>query len=176
MNTDKWFVDALVNTPLPDREGDVEVRPSPIHGRGLFALRDFEPGEWITFYPPHIVVHTQGKRRIVKEHCSLHPTELPVPDLVRQNLAYEIPVYENVSIVGLPELDQHSGRLGHLANDGACGWTIADRVHYDHLSARRNNAVFQDEGINVALVSTKSIARGEEILVTYGRSRWVNIA
>lgn len=48
---DKTEMDSIVMNSddlIPMPEGyDVELRDSPIHGKGLFALRDFQPGEMI---------------------------------------------------------------------------------------------------------------------------------
>ena len=48
-------------TTSPER--DVEVRPSPIHGMGVFARSAFEPGE--------IVLRWDISRLITKEECAL---------------------------------------------------------------------------------------------------------
>lgn len=163
----------------------VTVRPSTIHGRGLFATTSFSPGDLLTIYPPHVGVFFPEGRSIhpdmlVVKHGLVHRMidheVLFSETLLRQYESYNMKISDQLTIVGLPMYDQDSRLLAHFANDGARGHTVADKPVYERVAKQKNNAAFiRYCSVFVALVATKPIDSDEEILVTYGHEYWTSI-
>ncbi|MBI3416186.1 MAG: SET domain-containing protein-lysine N-methyltransferase [Verrucomicrobia bacterium] len=53
----------MTNSAPPKPEPVFEIRPSPIHGRGAFALRDFTDGTRVTEYVGEKIAKTESSRR-----------------------------------------------------------------------------------------------------------------
>lgn len=58
------------------RTDDVEIRPSSIHGKGLFALRSFEPGEVVLHWNlSHAIRNEEVDSLTQEERQYLHPLD-----------------------------------------------------------------------------------------------------
>ena len=78
------------------------------------------------------------------------------------------------SLLGDPELVHDPAYLGHMLNDGATCTGEAMRGLYRAESARACNVdAVQLEGCHLAIVATRDVARGEELLLSYGAAYWL---
>lgn len=134
----------------------VEVRDSPVHGQGVFALEDLEVGTLCTVYPVHaIVTMFAGEERI------LTPDNTPSDDNSRFG-PYKVDLFQRKDICISADPNVYdSFRCGHKIND-------ARGTQY------KNNVEFADifGGIVVAMVVTTDIPKGSELFLDYGETYW----
>jgi len=161
------------------------VDSSDLHGNGLFVTRTIEEGELITFYPGDAVILWSGG----------HRTEAGVPDgtgvifgahvpddqrdviVALESMDYEISATGLISLVGDPERASDPGYLGHFANDAVTCASPYLREEYEAQSLARSNARHVTvEGCHYATLATRTIAAGEEVLVSYGADYWLGRA
>lgn len=140
---------------LDSREDFVEVRASDVHGRGVFAVQDLEPGMLVTTYPVDVVfMHDERRGEVV-----LSP-ENDVTDASPYE-AYRMSFGEGIGFAGNPAVHAPH-RCGHLVND-ALDTSFENNVQIFYLL----------EGVLVALMVTKPIRSGEELFLDYGPAYWV---
>jgi hypothetical protein len=92
---------------------------------------------------------------------------------------YEIRVSGTLSLVGDPLLHEDPAYLGHMANDGAylSSGDDAARGAYSRASADSANAAqLEIEGCHFGTFATRPIARGDEVLISYGEGYWLSRA
>ena len=167
-----------------------EVRPSEVHGRGIFATRDIAAGELVTLFPGDaMLTWPDGDlekrvggceiKALFGQHVS-NDEQTSASCFVRSPSArqYELPTaLPEVTLLGDPQRDDDPAYLGHLANDGAA---IAfedepSRKAYAAASAACANAAHVSlEGLHHATVATAPIKRGDEVLVSYGEPFWLS--
>lgn len=143
-----------------------EIKNSNVHGKGLFASKNLNRGDPVTFYPFDMIIKT-GTSKIFRNI-------LKNENLVYLNTNYKLCV-GNYSFVGDPEILK-PGFLGHMTND-SCKVTIDDIKHTkkqirnkiaEYYLNSNNNCVFE----NGYVVALKEIKKGEEILTGYGFNYW----
>lgn len=99
---------------------------------------------------------------------------------------YACAISDTYSVMGLPALDDDTAYLGHFANDGAGHIALGEGdptqgveesiASYVIESIDVSNAMHKEvDGLHMATVATRTIAVGEEILVTYGPDYWLEI-
>ena len=109
---------------------------------------------------------------------------LPDAALLSRARAYEIEVASPsvspdsnpplTSVLGDPAETHDPAYLGHMLNDGAICPTEALRMTYVSESTRaRNVEPVQLEGCHLAIVATRDLRRGEELVITYGAPYWL---
>ena len=158
------------------------VDSSDLHGNGLFATRAIAEGELITFYPGDAVILWLGGQR--SEAGVPDATGVVfgahVPDDERDAIAalertdYEISATSTISLVGDPKRASDAGYLGHFANDAVTCASPYLREEYEAQSLARSNARHVTvEGCHYATLATRTIASGEEVLVSYGADYWL---
>jgi hypothetical protein len=177
------LAERLLDVPIPLDK--VEVRESPIHGRGVFAKKKVSKGELITVYPAHYVsVHPEGHSNpgafglmgsALAERSGSILTEI-------MRRSYSFDVTDHYVIYGHPDLIDDPVFLGHMINDGAKGHSTKtnydqkDSSVYDKVSLALSNAEFELlGGLCVCVVATKEINIGDEVLVTYGYPYWISV-
>lgn len=183
---DKRHVELAVNlldVPIPLNK--VEVRASPIHGRGVFAKQKINKGELITIYPAHYVsVRPGGHDNPGSLGCIgsslVERKGLVLTETIRSFYAFD--VTEHYVIYGHPDLIDNPAFLGHMINDGAKGHSTKathnqkELLVYTKVSLALSNSKFQVVGgLCVVIVATKEIQIGDEVLVTYGYSYWTSV-
>ena len=161
------------------KDAPVELRPSPVHGRGVFATRDIAAGEPVTVYPCHDILWRpeSGLNWSVAE-----PDCWPNPDY---GLGADI-FGGTVSVVGDPTLTSDPRYLGHMINDGARATGPDGAEVYKTVSRQRRNvaAVWIDgietpkalhEGFdyNLYIESRRDIKKDEELFMAYGAMYWL---
>ena len=152
-----------------------EVRPSSIHGLGVFATRNVEAFRYLTVYPcdgaswhPVIGRFKMGDNGM----CFGWPQN--VSFLERHSYQQEIvpPAGARaMAIYGDPLLHDNPHFVGHMINDGAT-CKSPERVEiYDTISNAKANCMFISSfGV---IISLKPIKAGEELLTSYGSTYWL---
>jgi hypothetical protein len=162
-------------------EPPCEVRPSLVHGRGLFATTDVPANALLALYPPDAILIQDGTEKFA---ILLNPESTTVPpEEIRR--AYGATIDENIVVVGYPDVDHGNMFQAHIANDGAKGsLTLLDppeevkreREVYTACSLlKQNAALVRHKSVPewIVLRSTRPIRAGEEILITYGYGYWL---
>lgn len=154
--------EALRLYQLPKPINKVELKKSKIHGNGVFATQVLEDGDIVTFYPIHII---------------LIDNNVAFNDMHQENYDdYVYGIFGQISIAGIPEKCDDPTYLGHMINDGSCA---KNRTIYYKYSTRSNCTFFNVVDVNticycVAIIATRRIEIGEELLLSYGWNYWRN--
>lgn len=141
----------------------VEIKKSPIHGRGVFATRDIKKGEYITKYcPDKMIFYRDDESAKVNARC--FPYILNHPDGKRV-------------LVGDPESEFDLDHCGFLVNDTYKA-VLPDSLDFDeNLKAaidyyetglRRSNVVLAPK-----MHAARNIKKGEELVTNYGFNYWL---
>ena len=161
------------------RINNVRVGPSGIHGDGLFASRDIEAGDLITFFPGDaLLVWEDGNREgdfMIFFGAHIPQSERDAKEISQHRVKqYELYSSAEISAVGDPARRDEPAYLGHLANDGSTCASPTDKETYRRDSTRAANAEpVLIESCHFALVATRSIQTDEEILFCYGEGYWL---
>ncbi len=87
---------------------------------------------------------------------------------------YNLQVDEQYCIMGCFDIINNTSYLGHMINDGG----IIDKSdknfdNYYLTSSMNANCVFTSiSGLHMAIVASKDIEIGQELLITYGKKYW----
>ena len=150
----------------------VRLAESPGKGLGVFAERDFQKGDVVTFYPAHAVYvedvdagdgrtawraapgySSEHMRRMINDYCMDVPGGIVAADPDR--------------------VDQG---LGHMINDGARSSSPATERLYNRLSPAKENAaphtLLCGTEFLVQIRATRDIKTGEELFFSYGLPYW----
>lgn len=143
----------------------VEVRPSKVHGRGVFALRDIKVGEFVCTYDGELLLTTaMMKNSSVYEdgrYCLTHPKN---PKLVL--CGYKYPknktgvgqLVNDAKIIQLRELDYKDGIK-------AC------RKYVKESKELANVDFMCKDNFNIHAV--RDIKKDEELFIHYGYAYWL---
>ena len=163
----------------------IEVRPSKLHGHGVFVTRAIPRGGIISFYPAHAiqvgaaVMGDLGDARHAQFHAAL-PT-------LRQTHALTMQSDPIIRPIGDPSRFANLSFVAHMTNDAAGGVLIehgskrpdADEskqlcLAYSQRAFNDTNCAFKHDKGNTAacLVATREIKAGEEVLAHYGLPYW----
>lgn len=147
----------------------VEVKPSPVHGRGVFTTEDVSKGSKLCMYDGEDMSKSEHKAR--GEDLSYVMSHPGNPSIVR---------------VGFQQEKDPFG-VGQFINDFAC-LNIADRLDikpttfrdcenyvrvYQERSYNGANVSFQLAEGHFWLYATKDIRRGDELFLKYGADYWL---
>ena len=166
------------------------VRPSPVHGLGVFATRNIRQGELITLYPGDAVLTWKDDRRLTADVSVLFGPHIPKIEqdpakvLTEESRAYEVLSTETTSIIGNPNLCYDMAYVGHIINDGASCNSPESRDRYNKETSRLRNAehfsVTGWSGLKLPLHfgtrATRDISENEEIFVSYSFGYWLTKA
>ena len=140
----------------------VEVRPSKIHGNGIFATEDIPAYTAVTMYPADYV-YVKKDNKITTcgnnfEHFRAYS--------IHQNRS-------GMVLCGNPEI-QHPLFLGHLINDSAiCGKEPESVIEYINNTVNNTNCNFYSHTYMIIIITTKDIKKDDELFVAYGIGYWV---
>lgn len=174
---------SLFNKRFDDIRLDrTHVGPSTVvpDQRGLFASCDISKGDLLTCYPGDllIVIPDDGDYEIVTGDHVVEDRELYEDeeyDLSNELMGYLLHATDDYGVLGLPSLDNNPAYLGHFANDGANMPTQAmDVGAYIAESLKKANAKNEMISCHMVTVATRDIAKGEEILASYGPDYWMD--
>jgi hypothetical protein len=154
--------------------GAVEVRPSEVHGRGVFAAHHVEAGRVVAIFPAHETV----SRRSLCGTSTLAETMGEGKNVYRRN------VHENLSIWGDPA--QATGAaVAHFVNDPCTNVSRLQRclpddgdimrAMFDYVlkTGRDRNCVLVHGSEYCYLRTTVAVAAGTELLAAYGFGYWL---
>ena len=155
----------------------------PGAGNGCFASADIASGALITLYPGDALRIDSTLTGYNHVSCCAAADDgslyLPPAALLARARDYEIEVASTAdaplsAVLGDPERVESAAYLGHMLNDGATCHSESYRSVYASESARaRNAAPVQVEGCHLAIVATRDVCEGEELLLTYGAPYWL---
>ena len=152
-----------------------EIRPSPIHGMGVFATRDIPAESYITMYPADGVSWQPDKWNGPPQVClasGWKGTTNSQANAYRQGVD-PIPGTRSLAIIGNPALTDDCHFLGHMINDGACCKRKEASKIYEKISNAKANCEMCVDVMTMA--STRDIKAGEEILTSYGVDCWLDL-
>lgn len=162
---------------IPFKLTKVEARPSPVHGTGVFAVRDIKQGELVTLYPGDAVMKVvgSGAQAAVSDKLAKFCGEsVDMVKLLEGLRPYRFNVTETIAVLGFPKFDKDPAYLGHLVNDGAA---TTDEETYAAATAKAMNCryhVCAKKG-HVAIVATRDVKEGEELFASYGSAYWASV-
>lgn len=166
----------------------------PCAGRGVFASADCLAGSLLTLYPGDAIRIDDILAGYNHVSCCSASDDgsLCITDasLLNRARTYEIEVSTPhhgapqrpadtsepslSSVLGDPDRVDDPAYLGHMLNDGAICTSEALRPTYtSESSSARNAEPVQLEGCHLAIVATRDVRRGEELLLTYGAAYWL---
>jgi len=147
----------------------VEVRDSPVHGRGVFTLRKMKRGERVCFYDGELKTQSQLHKQVReqkvalnKEYWMSHPSN---PDLTL--CGYSIPQNkfgcgQLINDSKMPKIEELDYRKG-----------LEECEEYVTESQRLANTSFMPEGKEFYIYAIKDIDQGEELFLHYGYKMWL---
>ena len=149
--------------------------PSDRHGMGAFAVSGLAPGSIATLYPVHALGIAEGGA--CGDNDTHYFSSQTGPSAYRLQLLHRS-VPEGMWADANPERVHVPGWLAHLVNDSASvrGTQSAEVLaYYDLCEAETNCALVPLGPVAplMALVTTRAVAPGEELLLCYGHSYWL---
>ena len=154
----------------------------PGAGRGVFACQPIMAGTVATLYPGDALRWSQ---KSLEEDMAWTLTDIDASfqpasaELLARGRDYEMEVCsaaasDPMSIIGDPSRADDAAYLGHMINDGAFCTSESLRAEYKLKSQAMRNAEQVDlVGCHTAIVATRDIQVGEELLLTYGANYWI---
>jgi len=176
----RWYGDA------------VGVGTSPLHGNGLFATRDIPAWSIATLFPVDFLEHSKTLpdgviyHFVSTEFSTLGAEPYDILDL-RQDLQDYGLVLDGLPNSGLVSFNNmkttiygdptvhRGGELGHFVNDAGCltpSSSIGDYADYLRTAIEANTIPHILGMYRVAIVTTRDIRAGEELVMSYGESFW----
>ena len=153
----------------------VEVRTSPVHGKGVFVTKDVECGQILSLYPPDAFVFSRpgGKCQCLQVSPDIG-CDREEAAAARRLYTVTLGTYGRVEVglVGMPRLCNDPAYVAHLANDPV-GDARSKKDYYARIANRGNAYLtgFQNS-LCQALFAGKRIRAGEEVLVPYDWDYW----
>lgn len=177
----KALMHAQLFYEMVENKPKLEVRPSPVHGDGVFAGEDIAPWTVATTYPVDIVfgkhpsnsiMYGRGIDVVKDADEALHLAKtyemnLSPNDDVNVNRSYRI------TIAGHPEM--RDGGVGHLLNDGGVMHKLSRselKQYAEAIYTKVNCTSYHVGAYGIAIVTTKQIKKGEELFLSYGIPYW----
>ena len=177
----------IINTD--DMVLQVDVRPSGVHGRGVFATSDIPKGTRVCFYDGQLKDSKinvkmrktkEGILSIVSASKYFEEAMVPDPDYDRI-MAHPHPKMNGFVVVGNNEYADFG--CGQFVNDGAAPNLSDGDVDFVTASRRLNEyqkaslkAMNCEVDRNFWFVTTKDVKGGSELLTHYGFEFWVHKA
>ena len=172
----------MMVTRVKDFEGRLarcRVGPSNVNGDGLFAARDIEANELVTFFPGDALMWWENGDRagdmMIFFGAHVPQSERDAAVVANERVRrYELYASSSVSVVGDPARREDASYLGHLANDAVTCLSPEERDAYIQAStAAANVEPVLVESCHLALIASRSIPAGQEILYSYGAGYWL---
>jgi hypothetical protein len=156
---------------------NIIIKDSPIHHKGVFALKKILKNELITFYPCH-GLKTNNTHQIItvnKKYTQENIQNIFISD-------YSFNFSNGYITYGDKNEYENLNCVGHMVND-AVSYDIIKKIKesdntYENLiryginSITKSNSEFIEVGTYIALIANKDINIGDEILAQYGYLYW----
>ena len=176
--SEMMMVSFLIKNIIPKGLNNACIKASPIHGNGVFARRRIEKGTIITMYPcDAFILNLKGRGDLHAKANGENMLHTEAALLSAYSATLDL---TGVSICGDP--DKYSNAAcGHLINDGSSllkdDFNSDDIIKYITESTAVSNCYFISlAGAALAVVASKTINRGDEILTSYGAAFWARYA
>ena len=170
-----------VETQFADISGSAVVAPSPRHGLGLYASTDLAKDTVASFYP----IHSLG---LEDQRLTYDPKDAAADNwessaeyraqVLHPQVQEQAPgVYVDVNL----KRAEVSGWLAHRVNDAAvcAGASEAEILEYLETCRQECNCALVPFGTAqpiMALYTTRDVSQGDELLICYGHSFWIEQA
>jgi len=169
----------LVKNIVPTGINSVSVKFSPIHGNGVFAKRSIKKGHIVTMYPCHafsLALEESGTWWATADGTTM----LHITASMFARYSTEIYPASRIAIAGDPDKYTNDS-CGHLINDGSCilnkDFGVDEVLRYHQESTSKENCHFIGlGGAALAVVASRNIKAGEEVLAAYGIGFWSKYA
>jgi hypothetical protein len=179
--------EAILCTRLTDLSlARTRIATSRIAGNGLFADRQIAAGELVTMYPCDVLLSRRDPaEQLHRVRLGLHAAEvgllgrvsLKLSDCPSEARRYMVRLSQTQAVIANPHAIEDAAYLGHMANDGAectgAGTALERYLRASQTAANAGLHIGSMHGCHVALVASKPIEAGTEILVSYGPSFWL---
>lgn len=126
----------------------VEIKHSPVHGNGVFAVSDIQAGSAVCRYDGYVIQNPSDEQK---------------------HDPYAIYSPKGGVCIGFQEL-RHAFLCGQFINDAAKMETLVD-AQYEQKSSQGENVYFGDR--EFSLFAKRDILAGEELFMSYGKSYWI---
>jgi len=163
----------------------VAVKPSPLHGKGLFALEDIPKGTRVAYFKGDlkdskvaVKMRKNGDGTLGIADATSYFRSCVAPD-PEYDCVMSHPKKEGFMVVGHQEESGGFG-IGQFVNDGASPKLTPDM---DFLQASTELSDYQAKSIdsmncevdkNLWFVTTKDVCAGQELVTHYGFEFWVH--
>lgn len=168
---------------------DIEIRPSSVHGLGLFANQPITKDTIITYYPINVIqindaFSAENNNKLLIDRLRLDDSSVDRTYAYTCSSRFQ-PGY-HVFIYGFPDIINDKKLLGHMINDG--GNNVYDGVNIESLENivkfknklaeyyincnKRVNCKYNECNCTVQIIATRDINKDEEILTSYDASYW----
>ena len=185
-NKNKYIINSL-SLNLPFQLDKIVLKKSNIHGFGCFAKTKIMKGELITFFPADIIefkpdgdkiinnkkTYIISSQRFEKTNGKIKHNEFNRKKYRDLNYSYQIDEFYKIYSTSYFNFD--TNYLGHFINDGAKSNSCekSDKI-YSNISQLKSNCKYYnfENNLHIAIISTRDIDIGEELLITYGSKYW----
>ena len=176
--TEMTMISFLIKNIVPKGLNNACIKASPIHGNGVFARRRIEKGTIVTMYPCEaFIFNVKGRGDLHAKANGENMLHTEAALLAAYSATLDL---TGVSICGDP--DKYSNAAcGHLINDGSSllkeDFNSDDVIKYIEESTSVSNCFFISlAGAALAVVASKTINKGDEVLTSYGAAFWAKYA
>ena len=156
-----------------------EIKPSTVHGLGVFATRDITKGSYVTLYPADdVLFQPKSWTSMLDDRSNKGMTGGLIDTCVSARytlkLRGEFEELSMLGVVGDPRKHDNPHYLGHMLNDAVKLSNPEAAEVYERISALRENcADVSSEGLRF-MIATRYIKAGEELFYCYGVNYWLN--
>lgn len=159
--------------PLPPIN-KVYLKDSPIHGKGVFASKNIQKGEVVTFYGVDIVLLKLGERMIPQYSSRFLET---YDEKAREEFSGKEGVMLQVDdcCFNVSHFSDDNDYLGHMINDSFTGNVRKmSQGEYNKDYLKRINCCIEPTRYKLKsiVIATRDIKKDEELVTHYGFSHW----
>jgi len=152
----------LENNPL------VEMNPSNVHGRGVFASKDIKKDELVCLYDGKIMNEfsllklVRAKMQMDREYWMSHPRDPSLTLCGYKQPKSVLGIGQIINDFTKPEVTQLNFKHGIKACE-----------EYVRTSRKHQNVGFKADGKDFWLYAARDISKGEEVFLHYGYKIWL---
>jgi N-acetylneuraminic acid mutarotase len=183
-NAPSWeIIQSVYKLNLENYTPYVEIKDSPLHGKGVFATQSIPKGAILTFYPCHSLC--------IQDKITGNNTFYYSDDRKFRDVEYGISQLETSELtaicIGDPTRVNDLAYVGHMCNDflsSQDGLNVRPKsiaefgvelLQYEILNQAKCNVTVVNKDYYIYLEAKRDIDRGEELLVKYGYAHWTEL-
>lgn len=151
---------------------NADVRPSTIHGNGIFASNDIKKNTVITLYSADMLETVKNKKAKVWEYEHSYSDEDKDLNIKPEDYdGYIFQVNKLTSVGGNLNNISNRSYIGHILNDISAPSTLQAELEYSKGTGY--NCMFQNVlDCHIAIIATRDIKKDEELFISYGVEYW----